>query len=141
MMMGVSCILVQVLEMGFIGKAPPTLPRSRLPFRSRWCLPVSPGDKHWYFVGDHAALARNPTQSNGDVQRLGAPGLSGDMCYVGFGLCWWAIDPIFLALGANEAMLPLIHNYLDIYLGSIFFTIAMILGSIMPANGSARSPA
>jgi putative MATE family efflux protein len=56
-------------------------------------------------------------------------------------LCWLSIDPIFLALGADKETLPLIHSYLDIYLpGSIFFTVAMILGSIMRANGSATIP-
>jgi putative MATE family efflux protein len=56
-------------------------------------------------------------------------------------LCWLAIDPLFLAMGASPELLPLIHSYLDIYLPStVLFTTAMICGSIMRANGSANIP-
>ena len=83
-----------------------------------------------------------PADAN-DVPRLGTHSLI--LVFVAMvviaALCWLIIDPLFLAMGAEPEMLPLIHSYLDIYLpGSVLFTTAMICGSIMRANGSAAIP-
>ncbi len=148
MMMGVSSsILVQVLEMGFIGQLS-TAHVAAITFTFPLTM-VLTSIALGISIGTSSVIARSVGQqsqsshSSDDVQRLGTHSLILVTCAMSVlaVLCWWAIDTIFLALGADEAMLPLIHDYLDIYLpGSIFFTIAMILGSIMRANGSATVP-
>ncbi|HBO15994.1 MAG TPA: MATE family efflux transporter [Porticoccaceae bacterium] len=101
-------------------------------------------------IGTSSVIARSVGQQSqskssvdDDVQRLGTHSLilvSVAMSVLAT-ICWFSLDHLFLALGANQKMLPLIHSYLDIYLpGSIFFTTSMILGSIMRANGSAMAP-
>ena len=148
MMMGVSSsILVQVLEMGFIGQLSTahvaaitfTFPLTMI--LTSIALGIS--------IGTSSVIARSVGQqsqsqsTDDDVKRLGTHSLilvSVAMSVLA-ALCWFSLDPLFLALGANPEMLPLIHSYLDIYLpGSIFFTTSMILGSIMRANGSAMAP-
>lgn len=148
MMMGVSSsVLVQVLEMGFIGQLS-TAHVAAITFTFPLTM-VLTSIALGISIGTSSVIARSvgqhsQSQDGGDdVQRLGTHSLilvTGAMSVLA-ALCWLSIDPIFLALGADKAMLPLIHSYLDVYLpGSIFFTIAMILGSIMRANGSATVP-
>ena len=148
MMMGVSSsILVQVLEMGFIGQLSTghvaaitfTFPLTMV--LTSIALGIS--------IGTSSVIARSVGQqsqspnNSDDVQRLGTHSLilvTVAMSALAL-LCWLSLDPLFLALGAKADMLPLIHSYMDIYLpGSIFFTTSMILGSIMRANGSATAP-
>jgi putative MATE family efflux protein len=51
------------------------------------------------------------------------------------------IDPVFLMLGAAPDLLPLIHSYLDIYYPTmLLFTLTMVTGNIMRANGNANVP-
>jgi putative MATE family efflux protein len=51
------------------------------------------------------------------------------------------IDPVFLMLGASPDLLPLIHSYLDIYYPTmLLFTMTMVAGNIMRANGNANVP-
>ena len=51
------------------------------------------------------------------------------------------IDPVFLMLGASPELLPLIHSYLDVYYPTIvLFTMTMVTGNIMRANGNANVP-
>ena len=51
------------------------------------------------------------------------------------------IDPVFLFLGATPDLLPLIHSYLDIYYPTmLLFTLTMVAGNIMRANGDANIP-
>ena len=52
------------------------------------------------------------------------------------------IDPVFRALGADEASLPMIHRFMAIwYAGSIFTTLPMVGNSILRSMGDTRSPA
>jgi putative MATE family efflux protein len=148
MMMGVSSsILVQVLEMGFIGQLS-TAHVAAITFTFPLTM-VLTSIALGISIGTSSVIARSVGQqsqshnSSDDVQRLGTHSLI--LVIIAMSvlavLCWLSIDPIFLALGADKETLPLIHSYLDIYLpGSIFFTVAMILGSIMRANGSATIP-
>ena len=148
MMMGVSSsIVVQVLEMGFIGQLS-TAHVAAITFTFPLTM-VLTSIALGISIGTSSVIARSVGQqsqshnSSDDVQRLGTHSLI--LVIIAMSvlavLCWLSIDPIFLALGADKETLPLIHSYLDIYLpGSIFFTVAMILGSIMRANGSATVP-
>ena len=154
MMMGVSSsILVQTLEMGFIGQlgtayvAAITFTFPLVMILTSIALGIS--------IGTSSVIARsvgskqysNTSSSafsdDNDVRRLGTHSLI--LVFVAMvviaALCWLIIDPLFLAMGAEPEMLPLIHSYLDIYLpGSVLFTTSMICGSIMRANGSAAIP-
>ena len=51
------------------------------------------------------------------------------------------IDEIFLLLGASETLLPLIHDYMDIwFLGSVFLIGPMIGNSVLRASGDTKTP-
>lgn len=51
------------------------------------------------------------------------------------------IDEIFLLLGASEALLPLIHEYMDIwFIGSICLIGPMIGNAILRASGDTKTP-
>jgi putative MATE family efflux protein len=55
------------------------------------------------------------------------------------GFC--TIDPLFKLLGAEEAVLPLIHDYMSIwYMGTVLQIIPQIGSSVMRAHGDARTP-
>ena len=159
MMAGVSSsILVQVLEMGFIGQlstahvAAITFTFPLVMVLTSIALGIS--------IGTSSVIARSvgtrqmnrgastdsapssPSQTD-EVAMLGTHSLIlvfGLMLVISF-LCWLSIDPLFTAMGAEPELLPLIHSYLDIYLpGTVLFTTTMICGSIMRANGSANIP-
>ena len=155
MMAGVSSsILVQMLEMGFIGQlstahvAAITFTFPLVMVLTSIALRIS--------IGTSSVIARSvgnrqvsteltPISGQGgdEVARLGTHSLIlvFILMIVISALCWLAIDPLFLAMGASPELLPLIHSYLDIYLPStVLFTTAMICGSIMRANGSANIP-
>ena len=52
------------------------------------------------------------------------------------------IDPLFRLLGADEATLPLIHQYMEIYYwGGVFLVAPMIANSVLRASGDAKRPA
>jgi putative MATE family efflux protein len=51
------------------------------------------------------------------------------------------IDPLFLALGADPALLPMIRQYMEIwYAGMIFLIVPMVGNSIIRASGDSRLP-
>ncbi len=51
------------------------------------------------------------------------------------------IDEIFLLLGASNEMLPLIHQYMDVwFVGSVFLIGPMIGNSILRASGDTKTP-
>jgi putative MATE family efflux protein len=51
------------------------------------------------------------------------------------------IDEMFLLLGANNEMLPLIHQYMDVwFIGSVFLIGPMIGNSILRASGDTKTP-
>lgn len=51
------------------------------------------------------------------------------------------IDPIFILLGAGEQVLPLIHDYMNIwFMGSVFLITPMIGNSVLRASGDTTTP-
>jgi len=51
------------------------------------------------------------------------------------------IDPLFKLLGAEDAVLPLIHDYMQIwYLGTLFQIIPQVGSSVIRAHGDAKTP-
>jgi len=143
MVMGVSSsILVQTLEMGFIGQlstqhvAAITFTFPLVMMLTSIALGIG--------IGTSSVIARSVgSGEREEVKRLGSHALLlvGSLSAVLSLLAWLAIDPLFTALGASAALLPLIHSYLDIYLpGTVLFTTTMIASNIMRANGSANIP-
>jgi len=54
---------------------------------------------------------------------------------------YYATDFIFTALGAKADMLPLIHDYMDIwYLGAVFLISPMVGNAVLRAAGDAKTP-
>ena len=50
-------------------------------------------------------------------------------------------DELFMLLGAQESLLPLIHQYMDIwYIGSVFLIGPMIGNAILRASGDTKTP-
>ncbi len=143
MMLGVaSSILVQALEMGFIGQlstehvAAVTFTFPITMILTSIALGVG--------IGASSVIARSlGAGDRQDMRRLASHsillmgGLMASLALVG----WALIDPLFMAMGAPADMLPLIHSYLDIYYpGSVLFTLTMIAGSILRAAGNAGVP-
>lgn len=143
MMMGVSStIIVQTLEMGFIGQlghssiAAVTFTFPLTMILTSIALGIS--------IGTSSVIARSV--GGGDVaenRRLATHSLivtallMSSLSFLG----WLVIDPAFRFLGANDNLLVLIHDYLDIYYpGVVLFTLTMITSSIMRANGRAGVP-
>ena len=143
LIMGVgSSILVQTLEIGFIGQLSTehvaavvfTFPLTMI------LISVALGIS----IGTSSVIARSVGGADrDDVQRLGTHSLilvTVSMAILSL-LAWLSIDTVFIALGAPSTMLPLIHSYLDIYYpGTVLFTTTMMAGSIMRANGNANIP-
>lgn len=51
------------------------------------------------------------------------------------------IDPLFMLLGADTDVLPLIHDYMEIwYLGMVFMVVPLIANSVIRAHGDAKFP-
>ncbi|MEM9622474.1 MAG: MATE family efflux transporter [Pseudomonadota bacterium] len=143
MVMGVSSsILVQTLEMGFIGQLSTqhvaaitfTFPLTMI--LTSIALGIS--------IGTSSVIARSVgSGAQTDTTRLATHSLllvAVSMAVLS-GMAWLAMDHLFLAMGAGPDLLVLIHSYLDIYLpGTVLFTVTMILSSIMRANGNANIP-
>jgi len=143
MVMGVSSsILVQTLEMGFIGQLS-TQHVAAITFTFPLAM-VLTSIALGISIGTSSVIARSVgSGEDADVTKLATHSLmlvAGLMLILSvFG--WLIIDPLFTALGARQESLPLIHSYLDIYLpGTVLFTMTMIGSSIMRANGSATIP-
>lgn len=143
MMLGVSSsIIVQTLEMGFIGQlshshiAAITFTFPLTMILTSIALGIS--------IGTSSVIARSVGGGNPEEnRRLAAHSLAitalsmSALSFVG----WAAIDPVFRFLGAEPHLLPMIHSYLDIYYpGVVLFTLTMIASSIMRANGQANVP-
>ena len=143
LLLGVSSsILVQVLEMGFIGQLSTehvaaitfTFPITMI--LTSIALGVG--------IGASSVIARSVGAGDRrDMRRLASHsillmgGLTASLALVG----WALIDPLFMAMGAPPDMLPLIHSYLDIYYpGAVLFTLTMVAGSILRAAGNAGVP-
>lgn len=53
----------------------------------------------------------------------------------------FTIDPLFTLLGADVDVLPLIHDYMEIwYFGMVFMIVPLICNSIIRAHGDAKVP-
>ncbi len=143
MTLGIAAtILVQTLEMGFIGQLGTeyvaamtfTFPLTML--LSSIALGIG--------IGASSIIARSVGSGDqSDVRRLGTHSI----LLVGIGMTalacigWATIDPVFLALGAPPQMLPLLHSYLDIYYpGAVLFATTMMASSVMRAAGNANIP-
>ena len=143
LLLGVSSsILVQVLEMGFIGQLSTehvaaitfTFPITMI--LTSIALGVG--------IGASSVIARSVGAGDRrDMRRLASHsillmgGLTASLALAG----WALIDPLFMAMGAPPDMLPLIHSYLDIYYpGAVLFTLTMVAGSILRAAGNAGVP-
>jgi putative MATE family efflux protein len=143
MMAGVSSsILVSMLEIGFIGQlgtqplAAITFTFPAVMFLTSIALGIG--------IGTSSVIARSVgSGEREEVRRLGTHSLllvSGTMLLLS-GLGMLFIDEVFLSLGASADLMPLIHSYLNIYYPSvILFTLTMVSGNIMRANGSANIP-
>ena len=143
MMLGVSSsIIVQTLELGFIGQlstthvAAITFTFPVVMILTSIALGIS--------IGASSVIARSIGAGNHDgASKLATHSLllvaltMSALSLVG----WLCIDPLFRALGATESALVLIHSYLDIYYpGTVLFTVTMVASSIMRAHGSANIP-
>ncbi len=55
---------------------------------------------------------------------------------------WFTIDPLFRAMGATDATLPHIRDYMRVwYLGMVFLVVPMVGNSAIRATGDTRTPA
>jgi putative MATE family efflux protein len=143
MMAGVSSsILVSMLEIGFIGQLG-TQPLAAIAFTFpavMFLTSIALG----IGIGTSSVIARGVGGGDRtDAQRLGTHSLmlvSATMLALSV-LGLLTIDPVFRALGAGPELLPLIHSYLQIYYPSVLlFTLTMVAGNIMRANGRANVP-
>ncbi len=96
-------------------------------------------------IGTSATLARRI--GSGETQfaaRMASDNLlmtAALMLLVGY-LGQWIIDPIFRLMGADEALLPLIADYMQIWFaGSVFMVLNMVCNSIFRAAGDTRMSA
>lgn len=56
-------------------------------------------------------------------------------------LGFWGSDPLFRLLGAQDKLLPLIHDYLNVWLFAIVFLVIPMMGnSALRATGNAKYP-
>ena len=137
-----SAILVQTLEMGFIGQlsiehvAAMTFTFPLTMVLSSVALGIG--------IGASSIIARGVGSGDWeDVRRLGTHSmlLSGGVMVLLAAVAWATVEPVFLALGAPASMLPLIRSYLDIFFpGAVLFTITMTASSIMRSSGNANIP-
>jgi len=143
MIMGVSSsILVQTLEMGFIGQLS-TQHVAAITFTFPLVMTLT-SIALGIGIGTSSVIARVVGSGDtADVKKLGSHALLlvGSIAALLSLIAWFAIDPLFTAMGASSSLLPLIHSYLDIYLpGTVLFTTTMIASNIMRANGNANIP-
>jgi putative MATE family efflux protein len=95
-------------------------------------------------IGTSAVIAKARGADKMDEARddgLGALVLSFIMVAILSVATYYATDMIFTALGAKADMLPIIHEYMDIwYLGAVFLMSPMIGNAILRASGDAKTP-
>jgi len=95
-------------------------------------------------IGTSAVIARalgkgndESAKNSGTAAIYLAAIVVGLLSFIGF----YFIDEIFLLLGASEALLPLIHQYMDIwFIGSICLIGPMIGNAILRASGDTKTP-
>ena len=142
-MAGISAnITVGVLEIGFIGQLS-TQHLAAITFTFPVTMILS-SIALGIGIGTSSVIARSVgAGGTGEVQRLGTHAML--LVFVSMAVLsligYLTIDPVFLMLGASPELLPLIHSYLDIYYPTmLLFTMTMVAGNIMRANGNANVP-
>jgi putative MATE family efflux protein len=137
-----SSILVQVLEIGFIGQLG-TAQLAAVTFTfpiSMMLTSVALG----IGIGTSSVIARRVGGGDWDsVRRLATHSLMlvGLLLTTLTAVGMATIDPLFRLLGAHGEVLQHIHNYLLVYFpGTVLFTVTMVVGSTMRATGDARIP-
>jgi putative MATE family efflux protein len=143
MMLAVSSsIVVQMLEIGFIGQ----LGTAQLAAVS-FTFPVTmllTGVALGISIGTSSVIARRVGSGDWEsVRRLSTHSLLlvflllSILAAIGVA----TIDPTFVHLGARDDVLEYVHAYLLIYYpGTVLFTVTMVAGSVMRATGDARVP-
>jgi putative MATE family efflux protein len=143
MMVGVSSnILVSMLEIGFIGQLG-TEQLAAITFTFPLTMMLT-SIALGIGIGTSSVIARSVGAGERvEVRRLGTHSLmlvAGSMAVLSLA-AWLIIEPLFLALGATPQIMPHIHAYLNVFLPSvILFTVTMVAGNIMRANGNATIP-
>lgn len=137
-----SNILVSMFEIGFIGQLG-TAEVAAITFTFPLTMVLS-SIALGIGIGTSSVIARSVGSGNSDdVRRLGTHAIiltSMVMALLSL-VGWLIIDPAFAALGAPAEMMPLIHDYLDIYYPSVvLYTTAMVASSVLRANGNANFP-
>jgi putative MATE family efflux protein len=143
MMAGISAnIVVGMLEIGFIGQLG-TQHLAAITFTFPVTM-ILTSIALGIGIGTSSVIARSVgARVSSEVQRLGTHAMllvflsMAVLALIGY----LTIDPVFLMLGASPELLPLIHSYLDIYYPTVLlFTLTMVAGNIMRANGNANTP-
>lgn len=143
MMLGVSSnILVSMLEIGFIGQLG-TEQVAAITFTFPLTM-VLTSIALGIGIGTSSVIARSVGAGERvEVRRLGTHSLilvGGAMSALSL-LAWLIVEPVFRALGATTQLMPHIHAYLNVYLPSVvLFTLTMVAGNVMRANGNATIP-
>ena len=142
-MAGISAnITVGMLEIGFIGQLG-TQHLAAITFTFPVTMILS-SIALGIGIGTSSVIARSVgAGGTAEVQRLGTHAML--LVFVSMAVLslvgYLTIDPVFLMLGASPDLLPLIHSYLDIYYPTmLLFTMTMVAGNIMRANGNANIP-
>ena len=95
-------------------------------------------------IGTSAVIGR--VMGSGDTEEAkkdgtGALVLSFIMVAIISAIGYVFTDPLFTALGAEKALLPLIHEYMDVwFIGSVFLVCPMVGNSVMRAFGDTKTP-
>lgn len=95
-------------------------------------------------IGTSAIIGRLQGEGNQDKARVYATAavvlstaMVGVLCLFGYA----TITPIFSLLGASEALLPLISDYMEVwYLSGVFLCIPMVGNSVLRACGDTKTP-
>ena len=95
-------------------------------------------------IGTSAVIAKFLGKGEHDLAKNSATAalylaafIVGLLSFIGY----YFIDEIFLLLGASETLLPLIHNYMDIwFIGSVCLIGPMIGNSVLRASGDTKTP-
>ena len=143
MMAGISAnIMVSMLEIGFIGQLS-TQHVAAITFTFPVTMILS-SIAMGIGIGTSSVIARSVGAGSADeTKRIGTHAIM--MVFVTMAplsvIGYITIDPVFTFLGASKDLLPLIHSYLDVYYPTmLLFTITMVAGNIMRANGNANIP-
>ncbi|CCQ09580.1 Multi antimicrobial extrusion protein (Na(+)/drug antiporter), MATE family of MDR efflux pumps [Pseudoalteromonas luteoviolacea B = ATCC 29581] len=95
-------------------------------------------------IGTSAVIAKALGSANLDEARFDATVallLSAVLVFILSFVGFLLIDPIFSLLGAGKAVMPFIHDYMEVwFLGSVFLIMPMIGNSVLRANGDTKTP-